>query len=375
MAAPELIKRLERETKMQVLVAEAHASQFATSELAELLDLMVSGPAEKSALAVAVLDALVSSGVPAGRIEDLRKAFGAPPGTGRSSLPHAAPPAPAPAPGTLIRGTASQQTRPVQSPFRTRFDAGRVEPPPAPAPAAEEAPLPPPPSPLVPPPVVAPAAPAASRPAAATAPGAPAAPRAPLPLRGKAAELLKSGAPAQPAPTVVPPVPAAPVAPPPHAPVLPVPPRAPAENARQGTVFFGDSRGKPTTEAVLGPAANRPTVLLADDDKRIRMVFRLKLEEKGFNIQEASDGQEAWKRIEVGGIDAVVLDMKMPGLHGLEVLSRLADSGKGLPVVICTAYDRLDDEFVVATYPKLRYLTKPVDAGQLAETLINLLAE
>jgi CheY-like chemotaxis protein len=116
-------------------------------------------------------------------------------------------------------------------------------------------------------------------------------------------------------------------------------------------------------------------VLVADDDKRIRMVFRIKLEEKGFNVIEAADGQEAWRRLQTPGINAVVLDMKMPGLHGLEILSRLADSGQSLPVVVCTAYDHMEDEFVVATYPRLRYLTKPVDAGKLAETLSGLLAE
>ncbi len=142
---------------------------------------------------------------------------------------------------------------------------------------------------------------------------------------------------------------------------------------RRDTLHFGN---EPASIASASQAdGNRPVVLIADDDNRIRMVFRLKLEQKGFRVVEAEDGAEAWKRLQQGGISAVVLDMKMPGLHGLEVLQRLSDGKQELPVVICTAYDNLDDEFVVATYPKLRYLTKPVDADQLAATLVNLLAE
>ena len=140
---------------------------------------------------------------------------------------------------------------------------------------------------------------------------------------------------------------------------------------RRDTLHFGS---EPT--GVRGAAnANRPVVLVADDDNRIRMVFRIKLEQRGFNVIEVEDGAEAWKRLGQGGINALVLDMKMPGLHGLEILSRLSDAKQELPVVVCTAYDRLDDEFVVATYPQLRYLTKPVDADQLADTLTGLLAE
>jgi CheY-like chemotaxis protein len=124
----------------------------------------------------------------------------------------------------------------------------------------------------------------------------------------------------------------------------------------------------------IAPAPGfKPIVLLADDDKRIRMVFRLRLEEAGYSVIEASDGQEAWNRIEQGGLNLVVLDMKMPNLHGLEILSRMIDRQVKLPVIVCSAYDQLENEFVVQTHTKLKYLVKPVAPDSLIAAARELL--
>jgi CheY-like chemotaxis protein len=124
-----------------------------------------------------------------------------------------------------------------------------------------------------------------------------------------------------------------------------------------------------------GPEAGegRQFVLVADDDARSRMMYRASLEEAGFAVAEAKDGVEAWTRIRSGAVRCAVMDMKMPGYHGLEVLSRMVDSGLTLPVVIVSAYDQLANEFVVATYPKLKFLTKPAPPDRVAEAVEALL--
>ena len=129
------------------------------------------------------------------------------------------------------------------------------------------------------------------------------------------------------------------------------------------------------TSANVRSNDGRPTVLIADDDKRIRMVFRLRMEESGMTVVECADGTEAWDRIQQGDITLAVLDMKMPGLHGLEVLSRMADKQFRIPVIVCSAYDQLKDEFVVQTYPRLRYLVKPVAPEQLVGSIKELLVK
>lgn len=141
-----------------------------------------------------------------------------------------------------------------------------------------------------------------------------------------------------------------------------------AGTADRDEVFFGSR----PAGGVGGTADSKPRVLLADDDKRIRIVFRLTIERLGYTVVEASDGNEAWKRIQQGGLTLAILDMKMPGLHGLEVLQRMVDQSMDLPIVICSAYDQLKDEFVVATYPKLRYLVKPVSSEALERAIKDL---
>jgi two-component system, response regulator, stage 0 sporulation protein F len=407
----DLIRRINVKTKIYVLVAEAQEGELAASEMSDLASALASNDEERQAITEAVLGKLVLVKMPSGRIEDLRNAFEvgslgaavvAPPTPGsgvRRSTTIATPATPA-AEEQFDKGSASQQTRAVKPAFKVPFEA-RPGQQPAQVPAPPPPPPPPPPEEQQPVEAVEATAAADQTPPAgepAVAPGEsegeaeydevmdtgqfdsdwadltksvrqaavpkpPKPPRGPLPVRGKAARILNEGAAAAPPP------------PPTRTPTQ-TRPRSSAEPVmRRETMHFGGSvRSMQSPEN--SEDSSKPKVLVADDDARIRMVFRIKLEEKGFTVMEASDGAEAWKMLQQGlHPDAVVLDMKMPGLHGLEVLQRISDKDMGLPVVICTAYDSLDDEFVVATYPKLRYLTKPVDADQLAETLFNLLAE
>jgi DNA-binding response OmpR family regulator len=103
------------------------------------------------------------------------------------------------------------------------------------------------------------------------------------------------------------------------------------------------------------------------------MVYRMRLEDAGFEVVEFGDGAEAWARLQAGGVALAVLDMKMPGMHGLDVLSNLAAKSPGLPVVICSAYDQLEDELTVQRYSPLKYLTKPVAPDTLVATVKGLL--
>ena len=94
----------------------------------------------------------------------------------------------------------------------------------------------------------------------------------------------------------------------------------------------------------------------------------------GVFVVEAEDGQDAWRKIRAGGVSCVVLDMKMPGYHGLEVLGRMVESRLVLPVVVVSAFSQLANEFVVATYPKLTFLTKPASPRDVAKAVAEFVS-
>ncbi|MHC5055166.1 MAG: response regulator [Planctomycetota bacterium] len=142
-------------------------------------------------------------------------------------------------------------------------------------------------------------------------------------------------------------------------------PAGPAGPAPQPSGFSIDKfRGLAKPGADAGGA--KPVVLVADDDARARVMYRMKLEQSGFAVREAKDGIDAWKQIKTGAIQYIVTDMKMPGYHGLEILGRMLDAGMTTPVVVVSAFDQLENEFVVSTYPKLRFLAKPASPESVA---------
>ena len=81
------------------------------------------------------------------------------------------------------------------------------------------------------------------------------------------------------------------------------------------------------------------TVLIVDDAPDIRFMLRVVLEDAGMEVEEAGSGEAALRRLaDPAGIDAVVLDQRMPGLTGLEVARQLDEGGPHPPVVLFSAY-------------------------------------
>jgi CheY-like chemotaxis protein len=152
----------------------------------------------------------------------------------------------------------------------------------------------------------------------------------------------------------------------------PRPVKAPPKSPRGGADAFGASSVSLNLDG-LRQYAYRPTVLIAEDDPRTRMVYHMKLEEDGgYNVLDAMDGQEAWQMIQNSDISAVILDIKMPKVNGLELLQRMRKQKPVLPVVLVTSFDHVKDEFAVQTYPRLKYLVKPVVPEKIIESLREL---
>ncbi len=110
-----------------------------------------------------------------------------------------------------------------------------------------------------------------------------------------------------------------------------------------------------------------PYVLVVDDDADIRTVIRMTLEEDGYRVVAASNGQQALDRIVEMQPAVVLLDLTMPVMNGWELNGRLKEMGLAVPVVFMTAAFRARAE--AEMHGAAGHLTKPFDLEDLVHTV------
>ena len=117
-------------------------------------------------------------------------------------------------------------------------------------------------------------------------------------------------------------------------------------------------------------------VLLADDHSIVRAGLRRLIEDSGDMqvIAEAADGREALRLVEKEKPDVVVVDISMPGLDGLEVISRLHSAQPGLPILVLTMHE--EGQYVVRSIEAgaMGYLTKQSAPEQLVNAIGKVLS-
>lgn len=87
------------------------------------------------------------------------------------------------------------------------------------------------------------------------------------------------------------------------------------------------------------------SILVADDDAGMREIVHRLLEEEGYRVIAATNGNEALQQLEEDSFHAVILDIRMPGLDGLEFISQVRRKYLGLPIIICTAHRAYSEDF------------------------------
>ena len=102
-------------------------------------------------------------------------------------------------------------------------------------------------------------------------------------------------------------------------------------------------------------------ILVADDEESMRWVLSKALKKKGFAVDLAADGDEALKLIRAHSYDLAILDIKMPGLSGLELLDRIREIKSDLLVVIMTAEASMKNAVEAMKRGAYDYITKPFD--------------
>lgn len=120
----------------------------------------------------------------------------------------------------------------------------------------------------------------------------------------------------------------------------------------------------------------RPLILLADDDLTIRSLVRMSLEDQGYDMIEAEDGEDALEQILVEAPDLVVLDVMMPGLTGWEITKyiRQREGYENTLILMLTAVGEDVNAMTAPLYGANHYLDKPFDTDEIAEVVKTLLA-
>lgn len=122
-----------------------------------------------------------------------------------------------------------------------------------------------------------------------------------------------------------------------------------------------------------GRPDGRPTVLLVDDDPAIRRALSVGLELEGFAVVPASGGRAALAAIGTVSPDAMLLDLTMPDLDGLEVLRQLRADGEEVPVCVLSARDEVDDRVLGLEAGADDYVVKPFAIEEVVARLHALL--
>jgi len=130
-------------------------------------------------------------------------------------------------------------------------------------------------------------------------------------------------------------------------------------------------------EFILGAGdavIKRGKVLVIDDEPSIVDLFTEYLNGQGFDVISAGGGEEGLDRLRLDGPDIVLLDMRMPGLDGLETLRRIRKINMGVPVLMISGNDDIAAAKEAIALGAFDYTLKPVDFNYLGRALDKMLA-
>jgi DNA-binding NtrC family response regulator len=113
------------------------------------------------------------------------------------------------------------------------------------------------------------------------------------------------------------------------------------------------------------------SLLVVDDEESICLLYQAELEDRGYHVQVQNDGIKVLEDVECLHPDVVILDIKMPGINGLNILKKLKDRFPDVSVILNSAYGSFKNEESVQKADG--YVIKSSDLTELIKTIENLL--
>jgi len=114
-------------------------------------------------------------------------------------------------------------------------------------------------------------------------------------------------------------------------------------------------------------------LLIVDDEANLRLLYKTEFEAEGYLVDTAADAKEALSMFEREHYDLLILDIKMPGMDGIEALGKLLGRDNKVPIIINSAYDSYKDNFM--SWAADSYVIKSSDLTELKQKVKESLGE
>ena len=115
--------------------------------------------------------------------------------------------------------------------------------------------------------------------------------------------------------------------------------------------------------------AKRPRILVVDDDENISKVFKMNLENRGYEVDSAANGQEALDKVSRRFYNIALIDIKLPDMEGTDLLNTFNEKRSKMKKIIVTGFPTLENAMKVVNEGADGYILKPVKIETLIETI------
>jgi DNA-binding response OmpR family regulator len=117
----------------------------------------------------------------------------------------------------------------------------------------------------------------------------------------------------------------------------------------------------------------KPRLLVVDDEENLRELYRLELEEEGYDVDTAANALDVMNKLDTGKYEIIVLDIQMPGMPGIDLLQKIMARDKRQPVILNTSFASYQDNFM--TWPAEAYVLKSSDTSALKQAIKKVLGK
>src|SRR5262245_36278049 len=110
---------------------------------------------------------------------------------------------------------------------------------------------------------------------------------------------------------------------------------------------------------MTGKVEPNKKILVVDDEQSMRDLLEIMLKREGYSVETSESGESALKRLEKRSFDAVITDIAMPGMSGVDLLSKINQRSHGTAVIMMTAHGSTESAVEAMKLGAADYLTKP----------------